>query len=146
MKRVWQSDQVMAYDCLLSDSLTKWWYMIAYCLTVWPGDGIWLLIVWWLFEPKWWYIWWLIVWQSNQVMVYDCLLSDSLTKWWYMWLLIVWQLDLIALFQVNVCDCLFQVIIHDCWQCDQVIVYRLSCTLWALGYGLMPHLIIMLQS
>ena len=71
---VWQSDQVMIYDSL-------------YCLTVWPRDGLSLLIVWqpdqvdcihcltvWPHDG----LWLPIVWQSDQVMINDCFaLSES---------------------------------------------------------------------
>ncbi len=51
----------MAFYCLLSDTLTKWWHMVAYCLTVWPA----------CFLPSE-CLWLFIVWQ---------LIADSLTKW-----------------------------------------------------------------
>ena len=73
-ERIWllivrQFDQVMVNDFLLSDRLTKWCYMIAFCLAVLPSLGIWLLIVWQL--PVWPSdrIWLLIVRQFDQVMV-----------------------------------------------------------------------------
>ena len=89
---VWQSDQVMIYDSL-------------YCLTVWPRDGLSLLIVWqpdqvdcihcltvWPHDG----LWLPIVWQSDQVMINDCFDWVSRQSAWLQvsdcwWLLICWH-------------------------------------------------------